>query len=275
MSLSTQNQSILDCMRWLFTEKNCFRTAIPDNEIKSFFDETHRLLSHATDSISQSELESIINVASENFLLILTNCSIYFESHHRIINRSKKNENSKISFTTTEINYEKACKYLKDNIHTDEMYKHYKNFENTKFVKTVKSPVTHKFLKISLCILLVLLLIGFAIWLSGCFVSPTNDAPEFRNVFDRIGYWFQYDLLGNEKPLSPGAQWIKTTNKTGKITLLAFCIILLITIVIIFTRIIFIKHKRKIIQQWHSISLLFAKFADVSMKNINWEDTNE
>lgn len=274
MSITTENQAMLDCMNWLMTEKNCFRSAAPDAEMKAFFNETKKMLSTKQTNHTPDEYVAVSTTAAENFLLILTNSALYFEQKpsSKKLPKTKRNADEKISFVTTEIDYKKACEFLKSNFYTDEIYEYYQRFEHSSISQKAKMPLTKKIAKFILYFFLALLVAGVVIWLSGFFISPEADAPVFNNVFDQFGYWFHYDLLGNEKPVSAAAKWISTSHLTGRIILIAVCAALAIAALCFSARIFYIKCKQRNSQRWNAITNVFAKFASISEEINNWEE---
>lgn len=273
MSLQTQDRAIISCMNWLFTEKNCFRSNTPDDEMKAFFDETKKQLETQTAKLSPEEVESIGNTAAFNFLLLLTNCALYFEKLPAKNKLIAKQATEKISFVTTEVNCEKACEYLKSNLYTDEMVEYYNRFENAKVKKAAQAPLARKLYKVFLWLLVAVLLIGAGLWISGFFISPGSDAPTFKNIFEQAGYWFHYDLLGNEKPISAAQQWVSTTHLAGNITLIVLCAVFVIAVLGLLIVTVFTKHKQRTFQRWNAITNVFAKFASVSEEINGWEES--
>lgn len=174
-AVCTERELLLSLRRFC-NMKNCFLNAKPDESVLSFYIETMKMADAELAKGSAPDSEKVEMIVS-NLLTVIDNAAVYFND------ASKDHRKELIAFEVTEVDSSKVCRFLDESTKITARYQSAENKrENANRPSALKRRKVVRILKY---VLLVLLAIGFLIFLSGYFFSDKPNQPESGNFFEK------------------------------------------------------------------------------------------
>lgn len=257
------DREMLLSLRRFCTEKNCFRNAKPDEEVLSFYKDTMRMADEELAKGSALDPDKVETVVS-NLLTVIDNAAVYFDDV------SKDHRKEAIAFEITEVNSSKACRFLDESTKITMRYQSTENKrENANGPSALKRRKAVHILK---RVLLVLLAIGFLIFLSSYLFSDKPNQPESGNFFEKIALWYKYDVRKEAVPVSFAEKWTRFSVKVGIVTAFVAGIWFILEIVSRIMQILFRNKDKRIRQEWRDYQNLCCAFeiASKQMNELEW-----
>lgn len=257
------DRELLLSLKRLCTEKNCFRKAKPDGAVQNYYSETMKIVDAELSKGSAPDSEKVETVVS-NILTVIDNAAAYYDD------ASKDHRKEPIPFEVTEVDSSKVSRFLDE---STKITARYQSIENKREKANRPSALKcRKVVRILKCVLLVLLAIGFLIFLSGYFFSDKPNQPESGNIFTRIALWYKYDVRKEAVPVSFSEKWTRFSGKVGIVTASVAGIWILLEIVSRIMQILFRKKDKRIRQEWCDYQNLCHAFEKASeqMNELEW-----
>lgn len=262
-AVAYSDKDLLLSLKRLCTEKNCFRDARQEGEVWEHYRDTMKMVDEelAKDTMPDADkLEAIVS----NLLLVINNVAVYLDDE------SKAHQKKAISFVTMDINYAKACRFLDESTKVTAHYKAAK--AKRKNAEQADAPKRRKIVRILKRFLLILLAIGFLIFLSGFLVSALPSQSKSENIFIKIVNWYKYDLKKEVMPVSFAEKWIHLSQDIGCVTLSVTGIWIIQTITLKLLQIPLRRKREHLYQEWNDYQILCAVFETASsqMNELEW-----
>lgn len=257
------DRDLLLSLKRICTEKNCFRDARQEGEVWNYYRDTMKMVDEELLKNTAPDADRLEAIVS-NLLLVINNVAAYLEDE------SKVHWKETISFVTMDINCAKACCFLDESIKVTARYEAAE--AKRKIAEQADAPKHRKIVRILKRALLILLAIGFLIFLSGFFITPQLSQPTSENIFTKIANWYKYDLRKEVVPISFAEKWLHLTQNVGGVTLSIAGIWIIQTIV---SRFLQVSSRRKIEyirQKWNDYRIVCAEFETASsqMNELEW-----
>lgn len=257
------DRELLLSLKRLCTEKNCFRKVKPDGAVQNYYSETMKMMDAELSKGSAPDSEKVETIVS-NLLTVLDNAAVYFDD------ASKEHGKDAIAFEVAEVDSSKVCRFLDESTRITARYRSAETKrENANRPNALKRRKVARILK---CVFLILLAIGFLIFLSGYFFSDKPNQPESGNIFTRIALWYKYDVRKEAVPVSFSEKWTRFSGKVGVVTASVAGIWFILEIVSRTLQILFRKKDKRIRQEWRDYQNLCRAFeiASEQMNELEW-----
>ena len=262
-SAAFSDAELLKILKEFCTEENCFRGATPDGQARDFYNETMKMAEEELKKKPRPDPDKVQTVVS-NMLTVIGNAAAYFDD------ASKDHKKDMITFEVTEVDSSKVCRFLDESTKITARYEAAEARKGN--MERIDALRRRKAVRILQSVLLLLIAIGFLIFLSGYLISDKPSQTESGGFFERIALWYKYDVRKEAVPVTFAEKWIRFSGNMGVIAALANVIWILQELGTQFLQFLLWRKNRPIRREWRDYQTLCRAFeaASAQMNELEW-----